>query len=355
MEYPQYPYQRQPYTYRQVPYLPVAHYDVGWGNGATAAGFTPYPDYYVAPVVGPIRSPKPRGRQAIPPEQKLRYLKHRLIKDEPADRHLRQSSGPGRPPHATPASKTLSPAVVAPEVLLAEALPPPPPPPPPAIPIPNSEPEEIPLPQEETATEITPTRELHYPAKLHRERTQKLHAWNDKASHSAWTVFVIVHEFDGSIVDVQVSNTLKDAIDEVLRVMARYHPRTFKSTPLRRALNAPAAANSDESAAKKDGGDVKDEDEDVNANSGGDDGNKGEAEAAESPEPERERRFVYKGDWKFTHASTLKLEARLGKSFMRVSCSLKNMRHEKNESKKGKEKKGGGSTDARLRRVFLEG
>lgn len=341
MEYPRYPYQHEPYAYRQVPYLPVGHYHVGWGSGATAGGFTPYPDYYVAPMVGPVRSPTPRGRPAVPPEQKLRYLKHRLIKGEPADRHLREYSGPGRPPNATPGSKTLSPAVVAPEVPPAEAPPePPPPPPPPAIPIPNSEPEQPPLPQEETATEITPQRELHYPARLHRERTRKLHAWNDKPSHSSWTVFVIIHEVDGFIVNVQVSNTLKDAIDEVLRIMARYHPRTFKLTPLRRAVNVPAAAGSDDNGANKDGGSVKGEVEDVVNNSGAEDTHMGEAEAEESPE--RERRFVYKGDWKFTHASTLKLEARLGKKLMRVSCALKNVRHEKKASKPGKERNGGG-------------
>lgn len=344
MDYPQYPYQQTPCTYHQVPYLPVAHYDGGWGNGATAAVFTPYPDYCVAPAVEPMKSPKPRGRPALPPEQKLRYLKHRLIKDEPADRHLGKSPGPGRPPHAKPASKTLSPAVaVVPEVPPAEALPPPPPPPPPAIPIPNNEPEAPPLSQEETATEITNKRELHYPAKLHRERVQKLHAWNDKGSHSSWSVFVIIHEVDSDIINVQVSSNLKDATDEVLRLMARYHPRTFKSTPLRRVVGAPAASGSDENVVMEDGG-VKDEREEVIDNSGGEKANKGDAESEGTQE--RERRFVYKGKWKFTHASTLKLEAKLGKSSIRISCALKNVRHWMKDPKQGKEKRGGEFTEA---------
>ncbi|KAK8128688.1 hypothetical protein PG984_009796 [Apiospora sp. TS-2023a] len=321
-----------------MPYLPVTHYDGGWGNGATAAGFTPYPvpDYYVAPVVGPVRSPRPRGRPAVPPEQKLRYLKHRLIKDEPADRHL-----PGRPTSATPASKTLSLTVVVPEVQPVEALPPPPLPP---TPTPINEPEVIPLPQEDTATEITPIKELHYPAKLHRERIAKLHARNDKSFRSSSAVFVIIHEVNGCFRDIQVSSSLKDAIDEVLRIMARYHPRTFKSTPLRRALDAPATDASDENATRKGDDGIKDEGEEVIDNPRGDDANKGGAESEETQE--RERRFVYKGEWKFTHASTLKLEASYGTTSgttsIRVSCALKNMRQEKKGPKQGKEERGGG-------------
>ncbi|KAK8060585.1 hypothetical protein PG996_010515 [Apiospora saccharicola] len=333
MEYPQYPNQHAPYPYQQVPYLPVTHYDGGWGNGATTAGFTPYPvpDYYVAPVVGTVRSPRPRGRLAVPPEQKLRYLKHRLIKDEPADRHL-----PGRPTSVKPASKTLSPAVVVPELQPIEALPPPPPPPLPEKPTPINEPEVIPLSQEDTATEITPIKELHYPAKLHRERIAKLHARNDKSFRSSSAVFVILHEVDGCIVDIQVSSSLKDAIDEVLRIMARYHPRTFKSTPLRRALDAPATDISDENTTRKGDDGVKDEGEEVINNPRGDDANKGEVESEDAQE--RERRFVYKGDWKFTHASTLKLEAKYSTTSIRVSCALKNMRQEKKGPKQGKEK-----------------
>ncbi|KAK8042896.1 hypothetical protein PG994_013379 [Apiospora phragmitis] len=336
MEYPQYPYQLKPYTYRQVPY-PVTYYGGGWGNGATASGFIPYPGYYEGPIVGPARSPRPRRRPALSPEQELRYLKQRLIKNEPADPNI----GPGRPETTPGAEKTPKPGV-APEVTPAAESPPLPPP---AIAIPNIEPKAAPLLQEEVATEITPIRDLHYPAKLYRKHVQKLHARNDKPNRSPGTVFVIVHEVDGCNIDIQVSRSLRDAIDEVLRIMARYHPRAFKSTPLRRVGGAAAAAGSEENAAEKGVG-LKDEDEvsidsspTVKLDARGDDANN-KGEAAEETEAERERRFVYKGDWKFTHASTLKLEAKYGSTSIRVSCALKNVRQEKKDPKQGnKEKK----------------
>ncbi|KAK7955945.1 uncharacterized protein PG986_005167 [Apiospora aurea] len=339
MSYPPYPYQRKPYTYRQVPYLPVTHYGGGWGNGAAAAGFAPYPGYYVAPAVGPAIAARPRGRPPLSTEEKLRYMKHRLIKDKPADRHMEDGH-----PEATIEAKKPTPDA-APDVPPAAERLQPPPALPPAIATPNNEPQAAPLPQDETATVITPMKELHYPAKLHRQRIQKLHARNDKESRSPRTVFVIIHEVDGCNRDVQISSSLKDAIHEVLRIMARYHPGTFKLTPLRRiggSAAAAATASSDENPEKTDGGGVKDEGDedsinsspDIEPNTGGDNAtanNNGEA-AEESPE--RERRFVYKGNWKFTHASTLKLEAKDGNMSVRVSCALKNVRQEKKNTKK---------------------
>ncbi|KAK7996761.1 hypothetical protein PG989_004801 [Apiospora arundinis] len=322
-----YPYQLEPYSYRVVPYSPVAQY---------GARYNPYPipphDYYYQPAapppppyVGPDRAySRPRGgRPTLSEDQRLENLRERLINDEPAaDLHL-----PHRPVPAAAAAKPPAPeAEAAPEV-----VPPP-----------------LPPPQEETfATGITPYKELHYPAKLHRERKAKLHARNDKpsTSRSPYTVFVIIHEVNGVNIDVQVSDDLQDANTEVLRIMARYHPQTFKLLRLRKkAINASSGENPENENDKNGdntGGGVKTEaeqDEDMGA---GDD----DAPSTDKGQ-ERERRFVYLGDWKFVHSGTLKLEAKQGNQVIKISSALKNVRHERKDPKQAKREKRRGTAMA---------
>ncbi|KAK6853660.1 hypothetical protein PG995_010472 [Apiospora arundinis] len=206
----------------------------------------------------------------------------------------------------------------------------------------------LPPPQEETfATGITPYKELNYPAKLHRERKAKLHARNDKpsTSRSPYTVFVIIHEVNGVNIDVQVSDDLQDANTEVLRIMARYHPQTFKLVRLRKKAVDVSSGENPENENDKNGdntsGGVKTEakeDEDMGA---GDD-----ALGNTDKEQERERRFVYLGDWKFVHSGTLKLEAKQGNQVIKISSALKNVRHERTDPKQAKREKRRGTAMA---------
>ncbi|KAK6827590.1 hypothetical protein PG987_010931 [Apiospora arundinis] len=304
-----YPYQLEPYSYRVVPYSPVAHRSSA------------------SPYVGPDRAySRPRGgRPTLSEDQRLENLRERLINDEPAaDLHL-----PHRPaPAAAAAAKPPTPeAEAAPEV-----VPPP-----------------LPPPQEETfATGITPYKELHYPAKLHRERKAKLHARNDKpsTSRSPYTVFVIIHEVNGVNIDVQVSDDLHDANTEVLRIMARYHPQTFKLVRLRKKAADNASGEKPENENDKNGdntgGGVKteaEEDEDMGAV---DDDALGNTDKGQ----ERERRFVYLGDWKFVHSGTLKLEAKQGNQVIKISSALKNVRHERKDPKQARKERRRGTAMA---------
>ncbi|KAK8010239.1 hypothetical protein PG990_009204 [Apiospora arundinis] len=296
-----YPYQLEPYSYRVVPYSPVAQY---------GARYNPYPipphDYYYQPAapppppyVGPDRAySRPRGgRPTLSEDQRLENLRERLINDEPAaDLHL-----PHRPaPAAADAAKP-------------------------------------PTPEAEAAPEV-----------LHRERKAKLHARNDKpsTSRSPYTVFVIIHEVNGVNIDVQVSDDLQDANTEVLRIMARYHPQTFKLVRLRKkAVDASSGENpqnENDNTGDNTGGGVKteaEEDEDMGA---GDD----DAPGNTDKEQERERRFVYLGDWKFVHSGTLKLEAKQGNQVIKISSALKNVRHERKDPKQAKREKRRGTAMA---------
>ena len=329
-----YPYQLAPYTYRAVPYpLPIRHrYDGGWGNGAAAAGYSHYPsDYYShapPPAVGPVRShsrPRPSGRPVLSEEQKLQNTRDKLIKHKPADRHIH----PAPPLEATPAPVAKAPI----------------PDPAPEVPPPVEKPTPLP-PKEETATEITPLKELHYPSRLHRERVAKLHARNDKLRRSTYTVFVIIHEVDSVNIGVQVSNSLQDSNNEVLRIMARYHPRAFKLASRNRKVGNPTATTDNGAASDEegDGGVIKTE-----AGNGvihnnpeeqvvvvGDDDEDSSTAKGQEKEDQRKRRFVYSGEWKFTHASTLKLEAKIEHQVIKILSALKTVRHERKEPKQGK-------------------